>query len=58
MQFCLRHKISYTAIGDLLKLLLLICPVSNKLPTSFYKFNSEFGAGGVVELVNGELGGE
>lgn len=42
MQFCLRHKLSYTAIGDLLKLLLLICPVSNKLPTSFYKFKKFF----------------
>ena len=42
MQFSLRNKLSYTAIGELLKLLLLICPVPNLLPTSFYKVKKFF----------------
>lgn len=42
MQFCSANRLSYTAIGNLLQLLILICPVANKLPTSFYKFKSFF----------------
>ncbi len=42
MQFCSSNKLSYTAIGELLKLLLLLCPFPNKLPTSFYKFKKFF----------------
>ena len=42
MQVCSANRLSYTAIGNLLQLLILICPVANKLPTSFYKFRSFF----------------
>lgn len=42
MQFCISHKLTYTAIGDLLKLLGLLCPSTSQLPTSFFKFKKFF----------------
>ena len=36
MQFAIASKLSYTAIENLLKLLQLLCPSSNILPSSFY----------------------
>ena len=45
MQFCTANKLSYAAITDLLKLLALLCPAPNMLPTSLYmlkKFFNQF----------------
>ena len=42
MQFCSSNRLSYTAIGQLLRLLILICPAGNKLPTNFYRFKYLF----------------
>ena len=42
MHFCTTNKLSYTAIGDLLKLLSILCPFPNLLPGSFYKFKKFF----------------
>ena len=42
MQFCMAHKLSYTAIGDLLNLLQLLVPTPNLLPTSVYRFKKFF----------------
>ena len=42
MQFCTSNKLSFTAIGELLKLLTLLCPHPNLLPNSFYKFKKFF----------------
>ena len=42
MQFCQANKLSYTAIGELLKLLDLICPREHQLPKSFYAFKKFF----------------
>ena len=42
MQFCTSNKLSFTAIGELLKLLALLCPHPNLLPNSFYTFKKFF----------------
>lgn len=42
MQFCLAHKLSYAAISELLKLLQLLCPSPNRLPTTVYQFKKYF----------------
>ena len=42
MQFATSNRLSYTAIGQLLQLLQLVCPNNNNLPTSFYHFRSFF----------------
>jgi hypothetical protein len=42
MQFCTENKLTYTAIGELLKLLVLLCPPDNSLPKSFYIFKKFF----------------
>ena len=42
MQFCTANKLSYTAIGELLKLLTILCPFPNLLPGSLYKFKKFF----------------
>ena len=42
MQFCMTYKLSYTAIGELLKLLQLLCPMPNKLPPSVFLLKKFF----------------
>ena len=42
MHFCSTHKLSYAAIGDLLRLLILLFPVPTKLPPTFYLFQKFF----------------
>ena len=42
MQFCQANKLSYTAIGGLLKLLDLLCPSQHQLPKSFHNFKKFF----------------
>ncbi len=42
MQFSISNKLSYTAIGELLKLLGLLCPPDSLLPRSFYIFKKFF----------------
>ena len=42
MQFATTNKLTYTAISELIKLLHLICPPQNKLPSSFYKLKKFF----------------
>lgn len=42
MKFAITSKLSYTAIGNLLKLLRLLCPFSNNLPSSFYRLRTFF----------------
>ena len=37
MQFATMNKLTYTAISELIKLLHLVFPPQNKLPSSFYK---------------------
>ena len=54
MQFSTDNKLSYTAIGELLKLLDLLCPPENSLPRSFYtfkKFFQQFEGGHILEQV-------
>lgn len=43
MQFCSQNRLSYTAIGQLLQLLHVLCPPS-QLPLSFYLFKKFFEA--------------
>ena len=38
MQFATANKLTYTAIEELLKLLQILCPCPNALPTTIYKF--------------------
>ena len=42
MHFCSMHSLSYSAIKDLLQLVLLLCPGPNKLPSSLYHFQKFF----------------
>jgi len=42
MQFCTTYKLSYSAIGNLLKLLIILCPTPNHLPKSFYMLRKFF----------------
>lgn len=42
MQFASANKLTYTATSELIKLLHLICPAQNKLPSSFYKLKMFF----------------
>ena len=42
MQFAIASKLSYTAIENLMKLLQLLCPSSNILPSSFYQLKKFF----------------
>ena len=43
MQFCCKNKLTYNAIGELLKLLHVLCPLSTShLPKSFYHFKKFF----------------
>ena len=42
MQFCTTYKLSYTAIGGLLRLLIILCPTPNHLPRSFYMLKKFF----------------
>ena len=42
MTFCTANKLSYTAIAELIKLLLLLCPLNSLIPTSLYKFKKFF----------------
>jgi hypothetical protein len=42
MHFAIKNKLSYTAIGDLLSLLNLLCPKPNNIPSSFFKFKKFF----------------
>lgn len=42
MQFCIAHELSYTAMGELLKLLQLLCLTPNLLPTTVYQFKKFF----------------
>ena len=42
MQLASRHKLSMSAIDDLLALLRLVCPEPNHLPSSLYKFRQYF----------------
>ena len=42
MQFCIANKLSFTAIGELLKLLAILFPSESLLPRSFYKFKKFF----------------
>ena len=42
MQFAIASKLSYTAIENLLKLLQLLCPSSNILPSNFYQLKKFF----------------
>ena len=42
MHFCSMHGLSYSAIKDLLQLLLLLFPGPNKLPSSLYHFQKFF----------------
>jgi hypothetical protein len=42
MQYSTSNKLSYSAIGELLKLLTLLCPSDNALPKTFYSFKKFF----------------
>ena len=42
MQFATANKLTYTAIEELLKLLQILCPCPNALPTTIYKFKKFF----------------
>ena len=42
MHYCMAYKLSYTAIGELLKLLQLLCPSPNHLPASVYQLKKYF----------------
>ena len=42
MKFCITYKLSYSAISKLLKLLQLLLPSPNRLPTTLYKFKKYF----------------
>ena len=42
MHFCTTSKLSYTAISELLKLLQVLCPVPNSLPTTVYRLKQFF----------------
>jgi hypothetical protein len=42
MQYCVANKLTYKAIGELLKLLHILCPPESQLPSSFYKFKKVF----------------
>ncbi len=42
MHFASRHKLSLSAIDDLLALLRVVCPEPNQLPSSLYKFRKYF----------------
>ena len=48
MQYASANKLTYTAISELVKLLNIVCPAPNKLPSCFYKlkkFFKKFSAG-------------
>ena len=42
MQFATANKLTYSAIEELLKLLQILCPSPNQLPTTLYRFKSFF----------------
>lgn len=42
MQYATANKLTYTAIEELLKLLQILCPCPNGLPTTLYKFKKFF----------------
>ena len=42
MQYATANKLTYTAIEELLKLLQILCPCPNELPTTLYKFKKFF----------------
>ena len=42
MQFCTTFKLSYTAIGALLTLLIFLCPGPNLIPPTFYRLKKFF----------------
>ena len=42
MQYATANKLTYTAIEELLKLLQILCPSPNSLPTTLYKFKKFF----------------
>ena len=42
MQYVTANKLTYAAIEGLLKLLQVLCPCPNSLPTTLYKFKSFF----------------
>ena len=42
MQFCRGNNLSYSAIDDLLKLLILLCPIPNLIPSSLHRFKKFF----------------
>ena len=42
MKFAIASKLSYSAIGNLLRLLQFLCPFSSKLPSSFYQLKKFF----------------
>ena len=42
MVFCTKYKLPYVAIGGLLKLLCVLCPNPNHLPSSFYAIRKFF----------------
>ena len=42
MQFCMTFKLTYSAIGELLKLFQLLCPKPNRLPATVYHLKKYF----------------
>ena len=42
MTYAICNKLSYSAMEDLLQLLLLLCPDPNFLPSTLYKLNNFF----------------
>ncbi len=42
MQYASANKLTYTAIEELLKLLQILCPCPNSLPTTLYRFKNFF----------------
>ena len=42
MKFANKHNLTYSAIGELLELLNIICPRPNEIPTSIYKLKKFF----------------
>jgi hypothetical protein len=42
MQYATANKLTYTAIEELLKLLQILCPCPNALPTTLYRFKKFF----------------
>ena len=42
MQYASANKLTYTAIEELLKLLQILCPSPNSLPTTLYRFKKFF----------------